>query len=192
MEVHTLLICGFGSGMERSVPQILAMGHDVIAVTDGDARQLESCGACVVRANPCDADAVLRELRSLGTPAICGVLSLGNDNPETISELALALGCRALSPKVAKRCTRKDLRFRCLRAAGLRTPIYQVAHSYAEAIAALELIGMPAIVKPVDGTASRGVSLVRDRVSAAPCLQEAFSRSRGGSTIWLAANSGAE
>jgi biotin carboxylase len=183
VDAETILVCGFGSGMERSVPQIVSMGYQVVAVKDGDTTELEALGVHVVHADPCNAEEVLRRLQNERLTRFAGVLSLGQDNPETISALAKAMQCRRIPRKVAHRCTRKDLRLQCLRNAGLNTPTYQLAHTASEAMAALVSVGLPAIVKPVDGTSSRGVALVCELAQAGEVVSQAFHCSLTGAIL---------
>jgi biotin carboxylase len=178
--------------MERSMAQVRAMGYALVVVTDGDTSRLSMEGVQVLQANPGDAQGILQRLRERaeiggGVPfGIAGVLSLGYDNPETVAELAEALGCAGLPLPIARRCNRKDLRLRHLQACGLYTPFFHVASTCGEALdglAGLLAQGAPAMVKPVDATASRGVLLVREMSEAADRVQQAFAHSRSGRVV---------
>lgn len=75
---------------------------------------------------------------------------------------AAALGLPGAEPVAVDRCRDKRRQRRALRAAGFAVPDFASARSPGEAVAAALAIGFPVVVKPADGTGSRGVRLCRD------------------------------
>jgi biotin carboxylase len=140
-----LLICGIGAGVE------------LVIVTASATRRVAAAASRIVIADPADPAAVEAAVGRSGIAGVDGVLSLGFDNPPTCARLCRRFGCPGLDERVARDCTRKDLRLARLAAAGLPTPRFAVVHEPGDAIAAVRHVGLPAIVKPVDLTGSLGV-----------------------------------
>lgn len=145
--------------MSGSVRDLTALGHDVLLVTDHEDELARSSSS----------DVLVTDLSEVTTPAIAawlggrhvdGVLSLGADTPVLVSSAARSFGLPGVPEEVARRCTRKDLRIAALAKHGLPVPAFSVVKSLGSAREALDKIGCPVVVKPLDRTGSVGVAEV--------------------------------
>ena len=75
---------------------------------------------------------------------------------------AASLGLPGAEPAAVDCCRDKRRQRLALRAAGVPIPDFAPARSPGEALAAALALGFPVVVKPADGTGSRGVRLCRD------------------------------
>lgn len=90
-----------------------------------------------------------------------GVMTLATDIPlVTVAAVADALGLRAVSPEVAERATNKFVMKKAFAAAGVPCPRFALAATPARAVSAAERIGWPVVTKPLNGSGSRGVTLI--------------------------------
>ncbi|MFE7457324.1 ATP-grasp domain-containing protein [Streptomyces sp. NPDC057554] len=155
-----LLVCGLGSGMDRSLSELRSPRTELVVATDtpGD-RALEAADTLVL-CDPYDTTAVLAALSAAGIDRLDGVFSLGADNPPVISAVAHRFGCPGLPLETALNCTLKDRRLEILRRAGLDVPRFATAASVEETVRAAEGIGLPVVLKPSDRTGSLGVMKV--------------------------------
>lgn len=91
--------------------------------------------------------------------------------------LAISHACHAAgipvvnTPHVAATCMDKAATSWALRRAGVPTPDVRVAFTAAAALTALDGLGYPAVIKPVQGSWARMVSRVRDRAEAEQLLE---------------------
>ena len=67
--------------------------------------------------------------------------------------------------------------------AGVRCPRGREASGFEEAEQAFHELGAPVVVKPVDGSAQRGVTEVRSRGELAPAFDRALAASRTGAVV---------
>jgi biotin carboxylase len=83
--------------------------------------------------------------------------------------VAAEMGLPGIGLEVARRATDKLAMREACRAAGIPTPAYRYVRNADEACEAAVAIGLPVVVKPIDGQSSRGVTKVResDRVASA-------------------------
>ena len=95
-----------------------------------------------------------------------------------VAELGRRLGLRAMSPQTAALYTDKFLMREFCKQHGLRSPEYRLCKTADEAVAFLETLGRPIIIKPLDSNASHGVfkTATADEVQAH--FDEALSFSR--------------
>ncbi|MFD7032320.1 acetyl-CoA carboxylase biotin carboxylase subunit family protein [Streptomyces sp. NPDC059917] len=178
-----LLVCGIGSGMDRSLTELRSPRRTLVVVTDRPTERVRAAADVLVVCDPNDAVAVLAELSVAGVDRIDGVFSLGADNPPVISTLARRFGCPGLPLETALDCTLKDRRLAILRAAGLDLPRFTTAGSVAEAVRAVAEIGLPAVIKPSDQTGSLGVLKVDRADRVRPLAEEALRLSPGGRIV---------
>jgi len=112
----------------------------------------------------------------------------------TSSEYFVAVTARAAArldlpgpdPGAVERCRDKRRQRVALRAAGVPVPAFAAADSALEAADAARAIGFPVVVKPADGTGSRGVRLCLDPAEVhahAAALLEAGGDERGQPTL---------
>ncbi|MDK9495905.1 ATP-grasp domain-containing protein [Streptomyces katrae] len=178
-----LLVCGLGSGMDRSLGELRSPRRELVVVTERPTDRVRAAADVLLECDPNDAVAVLAELSAAGIDRIDGVFSLGADNPPVISTLARYLGCPGLPLETALNCTFKDRRLAILRKAGLDLPRYATAESVGEAVRAVEDIGLPAVIKPSDQTGSLGVMKVESADRVRELAQEALLLSPGGRIV---------
>lgn len=130
-----------------------------------------------------DQDGVLALARSR---AIDGIVSFGSDVAAlTAAVVARALGLPGADPGTVARLTRKSLFRSFLADTGLQHQRFGVFRRDEDDAAARFAMSFPgiAVVKPVDSSGSKGVSLVRAPGDVAAALAYAFSESRSGEVI---------
>ncbi|MFE6469470.1 ATP-grasp domain-containing protein [Streptomyces rochei] len=152
-----LLVCGLGSGMDRSLAELRSPRRELVVVTDTPTERAREAADVLLVCDPADGTAVLAELSAAGIDRLDGVFSLGADNPPAVSVVAHRFGCPGLPLETALDCTLKDRRLAILREAGLYLPRFAAAESVAEALRAVAEVGLPAVIKPSDQTGSLGV-----------------------------------
>ncbi|PAK23836.1 hypothetical protein CJD44_26340 [Streptomyces sp. alain-838] len=152
-----LLVCGLGSGMDRSLAELRSTRRELVVVTDTPTERAREAADVLLVCDPADGTAVLAKLSAAGIDRLDGVFSLGADNPPAVSVVAHRFGCPGLPLETALDCTLKDRRLAILREAGLDLPRFAAAESVAEALRAVAEVGLPAVIKPSDQTGSLGV-----------------------------------
>lgn len=115
----------------------------------------------VARADTADAASVAAAARGAGGAALAGLVTSSEYFVTVTAQAAARLSLPGADPAAVQRCRDKRGQRRALQAAGLRMPAHAGAVSSAEAVEAARRIGFPVVVKPVDGTGSRGVRLCR-------------------------------
>ncbi|MEU3027012.1 ATP-grasp domain-containing protein [Streptomyces incarnatus] len=161
-----LLVCGLGSGMDRSLTELRSPRRELLVVTDTPTDRARAAADTLLVCDPTDSTAVLAELSAAGVDRLDGVFSLGADNPPVISTVAHRFGCPGLPLETALDCTLKDRRLAILREAGLDLPRFATAGSVREAVRAVAEVGLPAVIKPSDQTGSLGVLKVESAEAA--------------------------
>jgi biotin carboxylase len=118
--------------------------------------------------------------------AIDGIASFGSDvSAVTAAAVARELGLPGASVETVEILTRKSLFRRFLNESGLQPQRY-ISLRGGNLDAAKASIGEfdgPAVIKPVDSSGSKGVSIVRDPAEIGPALAYALSESRSGEVI---------
>ncbi|MCF3118640.1 ATP-grasp domain-containing protein [Streptomyces arenae] len=178
-----LLVCGIGSGMDRSLTALKDMGLDLVVLTDRPTVRVRRSADRVVVADPGHSPAVERAVAEAGLRDVHGVLSLGYDNPPVVARLARRFGCAGVDEQVALDCTLKDRRLAVLERAGLCVPRHEAADDLESALAALARIGLPAVVKPRDLSGSAGVAKLDAPDTAPDRIREALRLSASGRVV---------
>jgi cysteine synthase A len=145
-----------GTGM-LALRAAQAAGYRALLLTSDPARYrgLADTGAEVLRCDTGD----LALLSALSAERdVAAVSSTSELYQETAARLALALGLPATDPDAIALCRDKGALRRTLTNAGLRQPEFQVVTNAGATRAAVELTGLPCVVKPVDDS---GSALVR-------------------------------
>jgi biotin carboxylase len=163
--------------------QAHALGHEV-CVVDGsaDAPLLAEADHRVVRSFT-DVTGVLGELEAQGIEPIA-VATMGSDQAVLpTAQLAERLGLPGLPVDTARTVADK----RRMRAAfdrrKVRCPKGREAASFEEAEQAFHQLGAPVVVKPVDGSAQRGVTEVRAEGELSAAVDRALAASRAGALV---------
>ena len=124
---------------------------------------------------------MIRLARSVG---VDGVLSISTDRGVVpAAMIAEALGLPGIGVEVAHAMTDKAAMRARLARGGIAQPQHTVVRSPEEIDAALELSGVPAVLKPVDSGGQRGVFLVHDADEARAHLQRRLALSREAAAI---------
>lgn len=96
----------------------------------------------------------------LATASVCGVLTFSESMVRRAARLALMLGCVGNSPEAVEALTDKARQREVLASAGV-SPTRAVRVDRGHTATVCDLVGLPAVLKPCVGSASRGVTLVR-------------------------------
>ncbi|MEV5433135.1 ATP-grasp domain-containing protein [Streptomyces sp. NPDC052701] len=178
-----LLVCGLGSGMDRSLAELRSARRELVVATDTPTERAREAADVLLVCDPADGTAVLAELSAAGIDRLDGVFSLGADNPPAVSVVAHRFGCPGLPLETALDCTLKDRRLAILREAGLDLPRFAAAESVEEALRAVAEVGLPAVIKPSDQTGSLGVVKVDSPGAVRELAAEALRLSPAGRIV---------
>lgn len=176
MSAH-LLVCGVGSGMDRSLALLKDMGLRLTVVTDDVSDRVRAAADRVVPAYPRDHERVRSLLAEITLPAVDAMFTLGYEAPWTVAALAEHFGCRGTPMRLALDCSLKDRRLEIFQARGVPCPRGRAANSVDDAMAAFDEIGGAAVVKPNDKTSSIAVAKLRDRREAPALIRAALEES---------------
>jgi biotin carboxylase len=169
--VKTVLVLGAGRHQRAAILRAKELGYRVgaldgnsNAVARGDAHHFEAVDFS-------DIPAAVEAARRLAPD---GVLTITADRAvPAVAAVAEALGLPGIGSQAARVLTHKvDMRRR-LAEAGLPQPRFGSARSLGEALAAVEEVGYPAVIKPADSGGQRGVS----RLESAADLEKRFADS---------------
>ena len=98
-----------------------------------------------------------------GGADLAGIVTSSEYFVAVAARAAVRLGLPGPDPGAVERCRDKRRQRAALAGAGVAVPAHFAAATPEEAAAAAVEIGFPVVVKPVDGTGSRGVRLCSDR-----------------------------
>jgi biotin carboxylase len=163
--------------------QARALGHRVCVVDGSPSAPLLAEGDFRIERSFADVDGVLAELEAQGVePA--AVATMGSDQAVLpTARLAQRLGLPGLPLATAETVADKRKMRAAFDAAGVRCPRGREATSAEEATAAFAELGPPLVVKPVDGSAQRGVTEVRVEAELASAVARALAASRAGAIV---------
>lgn len=134
-----------------------------------------------------DVDAAVAAAREVAkSHEVVGVFTCGADVEITVAAIAEALALPGIPLAVAQRCNDKLLMHRFLDRQGFTGKArYAVVDSAAQAQSALQTVGLPCVVKPLDNCASRGVQRVdeADALADAYALAVSHNGERGGEVL---------
>jgi biotin carboxylase len=163
--------------------QARALGHEV-CVVDGSERAplLVEADHAIVRSFA-DVNGVIRDLEARGIEPVA-VATMGSDQAVLpTAQLAERLGLPGLPVETARTVADKRRMRAAFERAKVRCPKGREAASFAEAEQAFHQLGAPVVVKPVDGSAQRGVTEVRVEGELAPAVDRALEASRAGAIV---------
>jgi biotin carboxylase len=158
-----------------------ALGHSVCVIDGAETAPLLADADHRIVRSFADVDGVLAELEQLGIePA--AVATMGSDQAVLpTARLAERLGLPGLPVRTAEIVADKRKMRAAFEAAGVASPSGRDISGPDQA--ALDEVGMPAVVKPVDGSGQRGVTEVR-RVEEFPvAVERALAASRAGAAV---------
>lgn len=111
---------------------------------------------------------------------IDGVLTTSDQPVNSVALISKELGLSAMSTKVAEICTNKYKQRSILMESGIKIPFFKLCNSSEDL---KDLLDFPYIVKPVDSSASRGVTLVKNKDELQSAYKEALNFSHSKNTI---------
>lgn len=142
----------------------LPVGVTAVAGVDtGDPGQAVAAANRVHRARPVDACLTTSEGHLPATAAIAVTLGLRHEPPERVALLRDKAAVRA-----------------ALAGYEIPQPRWRAVAAPGELDAALQVTGLPAVVKPVDGSGSIGVTVAEDRTAARRALEDVLRRTTFG------------
>jgi biotin carboxylase len=163
--------------------QARALGHEV-CVVDGspDAPLLSVADHRIVRSFT-DVGGVLADLESQAIEPVA-VATMGSDQAVLpTAQLAERLGLPGLPVETARTVADKRRMRAAFEKRKVRCPKGREAASFEEAEQAFHQLGAPVVVKPVDGSAQRGVTEVRAEAELAEAVDRALAASRAGAIV---------
>lgn len=176
-----MLFVGAGRHQRRAILRARELGLRVAAVDrNPDAPGLaEADLPCVI-----DFSDLPRVLEAAKRIRPDGVLTVSADRAVPIvAAVAEELGLPGIGVETARRLTHKVEMRRRLAEAGLPQPAFGAARTLEGALAVLEQVGTPAVLKPADSGGQRGVFRIGSPSNLAACFQTALAESPTGETI---------
>ncbi|MEK7509973.1 MAG: ATP-grasp domain-containing protein [Patescibacteria group bacterium] len=168
----TIMLLGAGPDQTIAIRIARSLGYRVLAV-DGNpyARGLKEAHIGL-SGDIQDAQAMIQIGKKY---KVHGVMAHAVEMPVVVAHIAKSLGLPGLDSKVAERATNKLQRIERLKAQDVPCPKFETAHTIKQARERAQSIGFPCVCKPIDNSASRGVSLVSNVREVAHAYQEALS-----------------
>jgi biotin carboxylase len=163
--------------------QARALEHEVCVVDGSQSAPLLGEADFAIVRSFADVEGVLADLEARGIEPVA-VATMGSDQAVLpTARLAARLGLPGLPVETAEIVADKRKMRAAFEAAGVRCPSGRDASTAAEARAAFIELGPPVVVKPVDGSAQRGVTEVREPAELAGAVERAFEASRTGAVV---------
>ena len=157
-DVKTVLFVGAGRHQRRAILRAKELGLRVVAVDrnpDAPGLQVADVGEAV---DFTDVAAVTEVARRHG---VDGVLTVSADRAvPVVAAVAEALGLPGIGTETAHLMTHKIAMRRTLADAGVPQPRFAGARDMQSARAALDAVGVPAVLKPADSGGQRGIFYV--------------------------------
>jgi carbamoylphosphate synthase large subunit len=162
--------------------QARALGHEVCVVDGAETAPLLAEAELGIVHDFSDVEGVLVELRERGVEPEA-VATMGSDQAVLpTARLAERLGLPGLPVRTAEIVADKRRMRAAFEAAGVPSPKGREI-GREDAAEALAEIGLPAVVKPVDGSGQRGVTEVRSAEELPAALERALGASRTGAAV---------
>ena len=162
--------------------QARALGHEVCVVDGAETAPLLAEAELGIVHDFSDVEGVLAALREREVEAEA-VATMGSDQAVLpTARLAERLGLPGLPVRTAEIVADKRRMRAAFEAAGVLSPKGREI-SREDAAEALAEIGVPAVVKPVDGSGQRGVTEVRSAEELPAALERALGASRTGAAV---------
>ncbi len=163
--------------------QARALGHEVCVVDGSEqAPLLEEADHAIVRSFA-DVAGVVSDLEGRGIEPVA-VATMGSDQAVLpTAQLAERLGLPGLPVGTARTVADKRRMRAAFEKRKVRCPKGREAASFEEAEQAFHQLGAPVVVKPVDGSAQRGVTEVRAEGELADAVDRALAASKTGAIV---------
>ncbi len=160
--------------------QARALGHRVCVVDGAETAPLLAEADVPIVRNFVDVEGVLAEIREHDVEA-AAVATMGSDQAVLpTARLAESLGLKGLPVRTAEIVADKRKMRAAFDAAGVRTAAGREVTNAEDAAAAFD---GPSVVKPVDGSAQRGVTEVRRAEELPAAFERALAASRAGAVV---------
>jgi biotin carboxylase len=179
--VSSVLFVGAGRHQRRAISQARERGLRVVAVDrNPDASGLRLADAAAV-VDFADVDAVEEVGRR---HAVDGALTVSADRAvPVVAAVTERLGLPTIGTSVAHRMTHKIAMRRTLAEEGIPQPPFAAVRNLAEGRGALETVGLPAVLKPVDSGGQRGLFRIESPGDLESHLHSALAESPGREAI---------
>ena len=179
--MSSVLFVGAGRHQRRAIAQARARGLRVVAVD----RNPEAPGLALADVSEvvdfADVDAVEDVARRHD---VDGALTVSADRAvPVVAAVTERLGLPTIGADVAHRMTHKIAMRRTLAEEGVPQPPFAAVRSLAEGRAALETVGLPAVLKPVDSGGQRGLFRIETAGDFESHLHSALAESPGHEAI---------
>jgi biotin carboxylase len=163
--------------------QARALGHAVCVIDGAETAPLFAAADHRIVRSFADVDGVLAELAQLGIEPVA-VATMGSDQAVLpTARLAERLGLPGLPARTGEIVADKRKMRAAFDAAGVDSPRGRELSNLDEASKALDEVGVPAVVKPVDGSGQRGVTEIRTAEELPAAVQRALAASRAGAGV---------
>ena len=177
----TILFVGAGRHQRRAIERAREVGARVVAVD----RNADAPGLAVAdeaeTVDFSDLDAVTEVGRR---HRVQGVMTVAADRAVPIvAAIAERLGLPGIGSETAHVMTHKVAMRRRLAEHGVRQPRFAAVRTHAEARAAVDVVGFPAVLKPADAAGQRGVFRLRSFDDLEAHLHAALAGSTSGEAI---------
>jgi biotin carboxylase len=189
-EVKTVLFVGAGRHQRRAIRCSKELGLRVAAID----RNPDAPGfADADLAEVVDFGEVTAAVEAARRIAPDGVLTVSSDRAvPVVAAIAEDLGLPGIGREAAHVATNKPAMRRRLDEAGVPQPRFAAVRRTDDARAALEEVGLPAVLKPADSAGQRGLSLIGSADELESRLDEALAESQCGEAILERFHEGAE
>ena len=172
---------GGGRHQRRAILRAHELGHRVVAVD----RNAEAPGLLAADVGEivdfADLDGVIEVARR---HAVDGVMTVAADRAVPIvAAVAENLGLPGIGTETARRMTHKREMRDTLAASGIPQPPFATVRSSTDLATAIEMVGFPAVLKPVDSGGQRAVFRAKDEADLERNLDEAVAESPTGEAI---------
>jgi biotin carboxylase len=179
--VKTVLFVGAGRHQRGAILRARELGFRVVAVD----RNPDALGLAVADVSEAvdftDVEAVTEVGRR---HRVDGVLTVSADRAvPVVAAAAEALGLPGIGTETAHLMTHKIAMRRTLADAGVPQPRFAAARDLLSARAALDAVGLPAVLKPADSGGQRGIFFLSSREDLDAHLHAALAESPSGETI---------
>lgn len=155
-----LLVIGAGLAQYSSIVQAKLLGYEVFTTDVNPQAQGFAVADGYKVIDVKDSQQHIQWAKEL---RIDGVVSYASEIClDTVLAVRSAFGLPGLSAEAVKKSRDKALARVTLADKGMPQPRFEVVRTIEECIAAVGRIGIPAVLKPVDSSAARGVSVIRD------------------------------
>jgi biotin carboxylase len=179
--VPSVLFVGAGRHQRRAILRARERGITVVAVDRNPGAPGLRVADVREVVDFVDVDAVEEVARR---HAVDGVLTVSADRAvPVVAAVAERLGLPSIGSSVAHRLTHKIAMRRVLAEEGLPQPAFAAVRNLAEGRAAIDSVGLPAVLKPVDSGGQRGVFRIDNPGDLESHLHAALAESPGHEAI---------